>query len=825
MKLTLPLLCLLVLFALPTRAGRISGLVSDDKGAVLSYASILLKGTGIGTTANDAGRYTLQLEPGKYTLVCQYVGYTRVEKTVTITNNDEILNFSLSMLQTSMKEVVIRPGGEDPAYEIIRNAIKKRTYYLNQLDKFQCEVYIKGQLKLRSYPKKLFGQKVDFEDGDSSQSKMLYLAETVSTYSVERPDKVRIEVTSSRVSGQSDGFGLSQPQILSFYQNNIQIGKNLNPRGFVSPIADNAFNFYNYKFAGVFVEDGKEINKIQVIPKKKYQPVFAGYINITENDWRIHSVHLQLTKESEMELIDTLRIDQLYVPLGNEVWVIKNQVLYPSVQLMGFDATGSFVNVYSDFDLHPVFPKKFFNNTFLRYLDSSNKRTITYWDSIRPVPLKKEEIIDYRKKDSLEQVRKSPEYLDSLDRQRNKIAIVPLLFTGQTMTRDRKRSTYSLSPLIDAFNFNTVEGLVVNLQATYRKKLDSLRMNRKSVFLTPGIRYGFNNRHLNATLTGGYLFGKKYNGSVTASGGKDVFQFNNTSTYTERTNTLNTLYFEENFLKIYEAWYGRVNYSQGIADGLTFHVDIEYQDRMPLENTTDYTFRDVKKRVFTPNYPSEIISTNISRHQAVIASAGLTWQPGARYIEFPDSKFNLGSKYPTFRFDWIKGVANVLASDVNYDKWRFVMNDDVNLQLAGTVNYRLAFGGFVNTHKMQVVDYQHFNGNQSLFASRYLNSFQLAPFYLNSTTTSFYSTINLEHHFNGLLTNKLPLLKKLNWNLVVGTNAFYVNAGNNYVEAFAGLENILKFFRVDFIQSFSANHQPYSGITIGMQGALFGRRN
>lgn len=824
MRQTFLLLFASCLLSASANAGKITGAVTDEKGNFLSYASILVKGTGLGTTSNDAGRYSIVLEPGKYTLVCQYVGYERLEKTITVTTAGEVVDFRLAVLQTTMKEVVVRPGGEDPAYEMIRNAIKKRGYYLTQLEKFQCQVYIKGQLKLRSFPKKLFGQKVDFEDGDSSQQKMLYLAESISTYSVEKPDKVRIEVTSTKVSGQSDGFGLSQPQILSFYQNNIQIGKNLNPRGFVSPIADNAFGFYRYKFAGVFYEDGKEINKIQVIPKKKYEPVFSGYINITDGDWRIHSLHLQLTKESQMEFIDTLQIEQLYVPLENDVWVIKNQVLYPSVQLMGFDGTGSFVNVYSDFDLHPVFPKKFFNNTFLRYLDSSNKRTVNYWDSIRPVPLQTEEMIDYKKKDSLEQVRKSPRYLDSIDKKRNKIGVASLLVTGQTISRDRKRSTYSLSPLIDAFDFNTVEGLVMHVSGSYRKRLDSLRLNRSYMFITPALRYGFNNHHLNASLSAGYRVGNKISSSFTATGGKDIFQFNNASTYSERTNTINTLIFEKNYMKIYEAWFGKVQYSQELADGLEFKAALQFQDRMPLENTTDYRFRDVKSRVFTPNYPTELIPSNIDRHQATIASLGLTWQPGARYIEFPDRKFSLGSKYPTFNLDYVKGIDKLFGSDVKYDKWRFMMDDDINLRLFGTVSYRLSVGGFLNSKKVQVVDYQHFNGNQSIFASRYLNSFQLAPFYLNSTITNFYTTANLEHHYNGLLTNKLPLLKKLNWNLVTGTNAFFVNRDNNYIEVFAGLENIFKLFRVDFVQSFSAKHPPFSGITIGMHGALFGRR-
>ena len=129
---------------------------------------------------------------------------------------------------------------------------------------------------------------------------------------------------------------------------------------------------------------------------------------------------------------------------------------------------------------------------------------------------------------------------------------------------------------------------------------------------------------------------------------------------------------------------------------------------------------------------------------------------------------------------------------------------------------------FLNRNSVQLPDYQHFRGNQVVFASAYVSSFQLAPYYLNSTTAPLYSTLNLEYHLNGLLTNKLPLIRKLNWQLVTGSNAFYVNSANNYVEAFVGFENIFRILRVDFIQSYSAGRKPHSGITIGLQGAIFG---
>src|SRR6266545_2526866 len=103
-------------------AARISGKITDEKGQILAYASILIKGTTRGTTANKEGNYFLEVSAGTYTIVAQFVGYNRQEKNITIDNSDATIDFQLSLQQLSLKEVVVRPGGEDPAYDIMRNA-------------------------------------------------------------------------------------------------------------------------------------------------------------------------------------------------------------------------------------------------------------------------------------------------------------------------------------------------------------------------------------------------------------------------------------------------------------------------------------------------------------------------------------------------------------------------------------------------------------------------------------------------------------------------------------------------------------------------------
>ena len=795
-------------------AATVTGTIKEKNGSTLAFSSILVKGSTLGVSANSKGVFAIVLEPGEYTLVCQYIGHKTIEKKIKVGKADVQVDFELEEQQYSLKDVVVQSGGEDPAYAIIRKAIEKREEHLKEIKAFQCEVYIKGQIQLRNFPNTFFGRKVDFEDGDTSKKKMIFLSETIARYSVEEPRKQKIEVISTKVSGRSNSFGLSDPQIVSFYENNISVGENLNPRGYVSPIAAGALNFYKYKFEGTFYENGKEINRIKVIPRRKYEPVFSGYINIIENEWRIQSVDLVLYKEQQMQLLDTLKIQQLYVPSGN-VWVIKNQVIYPSGNFLGFNFFGSFVQVYDKFDMDPKFKPKFFDHTLLKFFDSSNKKPMAYWDSIRPLPLLTEEVRDYKKKDSLEQARKDPRYLDSLDRKRNKFRLRGLLFTGQTFSKRSKRENISIVPLLSTLNYNTVEGGVVNFTANYRKRFDSGQEGRKSFSVSPDIRYGFANKHLNPSVTVGYNFGKKYVHSLNFSGGRKVYQFNNAGSISERINSLSTLDYTSNYMKIYEADYFRVGYGTGLGNGFTFNASFQFQNRTPLDNLADpVSWKNPKNREFTPNYPVELTKSQMVPNKASTFSVSMVWFPGADYIEYPDRKVNIGSDYPTITATITKGVHGLLGSDVDYTKWRITVNDDLDLKLAGQLKYRFTFGGFFDAQKVFIPDYQHYLGNQTIFALQELNSFQLAPYYKYSNTSNFQGTAHVEYHLNGLLSNKIPGFKKLNWFFVGGANALHIGKGANYYEFFGGIENILKIIRVDFVQGFEEGGGRPSGFRL-----------
>ena len=825
-----------IFFAKTSSAQKIYGTVFSDKGDLLPYASVTIKGTSTGTSANDKAKFSFTVAPGTYTVVCQHIGYKTQEKNITVKSEDAELTFIISAQQLDMTEVVVK-SGEDPAYEIIRQAIKKRSFYSEQVQRFECGLYTKDMMKLRKLPKQILGRKIKEEDVkdmglDSSRRGIIYLSESVAKVYVQQPDKFKMEVLSSRVSG-SDGFGFTFPTFISFYQNNISVFLDrLNPRGFVSPIADAAISMYKFKYLGSFYEDGKEINSIQVIPRRTYEPVFSGTINITDGDWRIHSLDLVLTKTAQLEIVDSLHIIQLHVPVGGDVWRVKNQRINFTFKQFGIDAIGNFVSVYSDYKINPVFAKNRFDKVIVKYDTASNKKSVAYWDTIRPMPLEAEEKIDYQVKDSIFLVNRdsvqSQASVDSLNKKQGKLKLYDIFWKGLNRTKYTVNGNHSwgVEPLLQGLEYNTVEGLVMHINPYYNRYMKRIKTNFS---FEPTFRYGFSNTHLNAWAdfifrTRDWETDKKIKRQTwIISGGKRVSQFNKDNAILPLSNSISTLLYGDNYLKIYENYFGSVSFSKRYENGLRFNAGALYEDRIPLSNTTDFVIFKNNVKNITPNYAyKDTIPYPSVAHQAFIVNFDISIKPGQKYIQYPNRKMSLGSNYPTFSLSYSKGIPNIFGSDVNFDKWRFSISDDKNFKLAGLLKYKIGIGGFLNTKKVYIQDYQHFNGNRTLRASEYVNSFQLARYYDNSTTSSFYTYGHLEHHFNGLLTNKIPLFKRLNWNLVGGSNAFYVNSKNNYVEVFAGLENVLKVLRVDFVAAYSNGKSARTGIRIGTGGILGG---
>jgi hypothetical protein len=96
----------------------------------------------------------------------------------------------------------------------------------------------------------------------------------------------------------------------------------------------------------------------------------------------------------------------------------------------------------------------------------------------------------------------------------------------------------------------------------------------------------------------------------------------------------------------------------------------------------------------------------------------------------------------------------------------------------------------------------------------------LAPYYLYSHDASSFAELHLSYYLKGFLTNKIPLFNRLQWYLVTGVNALYIKEDQHYTEAFVGVDNLgwglVRFLRIDYVQSRDAQNHVNSGIRFGL---------
>lgn len=793
----------------------LSGKITDTKKEPLPFATIYVKGTSIGTNSNEDGNYTLKVPSGEHEIVYQYVGYSkRIEKVKILEN--KTLDITLTSDGISLKEVEVK-AGENPADIIIKQAIKKRKYYLEQVNDYSCNTYIKGLQRLKHISKSTmkFIKMANKEIKDSSSLLgVVYLSESQSEFYYKKPNEIKEVMLSSKVSGSSKAFSFNQYRYLNynFYENLIEM-KDVSNRPFVSPINENAFIYYKYKLLGSFFEDGKEINKIQVTPKRATDPAFSGIIYIQENTWRITSVNLFLTKQNKINFVDTITVKQLHTPVsGDSIWLPSSTNMGFSFTIFGFVGDGYFNTILYNYNLKPNFDKKFFSEDIVKIEKGANKKDSSYWEQNRPIPLTDEEKKDYRKKDSIANIKENPRYIDSVDKKHNRFKFENIL-NGYTYQKRNKNLSISMPGIADAgVQYNTVEGLNLSYDFNLTKSYSDLRMHQ----LNGKARYGFSNKLWGGELDWRYVFNHNKFRSVGINAKSIVTQYNNRNPISPLINSIYTLFMNDNYMKLFKETAVGAFFRTEIAKGLNGRIDVKYIERSPLKNTSDVLFIDNVKKLFSSNDPLHVTTEDsvFAKNNVLLLDLNLNIRFKQRYYNIAGDRFYAENKYPRVSILYRKAVP-INARSADFDLIGLNVHDEIDLGLFGEFKYNFKGGYYVRLNKIYYMDYKHFSGNQTLIANNdYLNSFKLLPYY-GLSTKNWYAEFHTEHHFNGFIFNKIPLVKKLFIQEVVGFNALINDKVDHYFEVNFAIKNIFKFVRVDYVLSFKDNNKLGSGFLIG----------
>ncbi|HTA83351.1 MAG TPA: DUF5686 and carboxypeptidase regulatory-like domain-containing protein [Bacteroidia bacterium] len=796
----------LLLIVAQASAANLTGKITDEAGQPLPFVVVYIDGTTNGTTANVDGIYSLELKPGNYIIDYQLIGYSQHKETVEMGNSTITRNVTLKDDGIKMSEVVVNGNAEDPAYGIIRKAIDKRKFYEEQVDAYSCDVYIKGLQRITKHPDKILGQEIHFNELDSV-SHIIYLSESVTKFNFEQPNKIREEMVSSKVSGNNQAFSYNQASdmLMDFYKNNIQIDV-LGERGFVSPIATNALFFYKYHLAGSFIENGKVIDKIQVIPKRQFDPVFRGYIYIQEDSWRIHSADMYLIKDAQINFVDTLYVSQSYLPVTPDIWLIFSNKYKFVFNLLGIQGNGVYVAINKNYTLEPNFPKNFFNGELLKIDDNANKKDSSYWNQTRPVPLTKEESKDYVRRDSIHAKHETKEYLDSIDARRNKFKPSNVYLGYRYFNRYNKQSFF-LGPIIQTIGFNTVQGLYGGLRLGYNKIYEDEK--RLSIITTDG--YGFSNKrgYGDAQLT--YSFNPEKLAVFKCGVELKPEQFNGNDPISPFLNTLYTLFEDQNYMKLYQKAGANASYIRELINGLLFTGGADYANRASLANSTNYKLVQVGERQYTSNTPVGDTIGFPANSFTVWGEVKISFKQ--QFYTLPHQKIIADNKYPVLTLDYYRAL-NMGDNYANYDMAKATLSGIFNLKLLGKTEYSVSAGKFLTEKNMGFMDYYHFNGDQIIFSSFGLNSFHLLDYYKYSTNGPFI-VANVEHHFQGFILNKIPLLRKLKLDEIIGANFLTTNSLPEYFEVFAGITKF-NVVRVDFAASYDKSGRVGEGIRIGL---------
>ena len=312
------------------------------------------------------------------------------------------------------------------------------------------------------------------------------------------------------------------------------------------------------------------------------------------------------------------------------------------------------------------------------------------------------------------------------------------------------------------------------------------------------------------------LFRSKFE-SVNVRVGTSAQQFNGNDPINATMNTSYTLFNNDNFMKLYKKTYASFNYRKELINGLIANFNTEYAERSALRNTSDYLWVDNKNKLFTSNDPlrPHTDDSSFAINNSFIVELGLSIRFKQKYYTRPHQKIIVGSKFPIINIQYIKAIPG-LNTKADYDLAKISIDDNIKLGLVGTFAYRLKGGYFLSNKYVEFMDYKHFDGNQTLLANNdYLNSFKLLPYYTYSTK-NWYAEGHAEHHFNGFIFNKIPLLKKYRIQEVVGGHILFNDKLDQYYEINFGVEHIFQLIRVDYVLGYGPYGKFNQGFVIGL---------
>lgn len=811
-----------LLLSLSVLRAQVSGRVTNAQHEALPAVSVLIKNSYVGTSTNVNGDFVLTNVPkGKSILIFKSLGYKSASVAIDFAGAPLRVDVTLQTDEHTLDEIVVTSRG-NPALRFIKEAIAKREENGSKVDKFQADFYSKGLMRVKNLPKKMAKAAADNLPGlDSTGSGIVYLSETVSKISFQKPNKLYEEVVASKVSGDDKGFSFNTAigANFDFYENSVgMVGG-----GVVSPIAYNALSYYDYKLIDTHLEDGQQIFKISVLPKRDKEPVVDGFIYIVDESWEIYAVDFRMPGyRTQQPVLDSLSLLQHYAwNATDRRWTKSLQQIGIQLSFFGIKAGGSYMQNFTNYRFVDQFPKGTFGSTLTKVNKGSNLMDSLYWQLMRPVSLTSEEQRDYTFKDSVMAIRNSKPYLDSVDRANNKFRpLAPIMgYSYQNSYRNYKLEYLGLGNLTKT-SFNAVQGFTFMASAN---ALIGKAETGPYTRLNNDLQYAFSERKLRFYADYQHRFNTSNYATLALEFGNRAVPFNEGVGIMPLLNTISSLFFKDSYIQLYQREQVKLTYQQYISTPLHLTLSSALARRSPLSNHSNYSFlrKDSPYASNNPILPWDYATPAFNSNDILEVGASLRWSIGQKSVDRPDAKLLLRDmRYPTITLGYTHAF-NLSDAAMSYQHAALSVSQSKQWGQLGLMRARLHTGKIFRSGAIPFTDYQHFAGNQTHVGSTasYDNNFLLLPYYARSTAHS-YLQLHAEHDFKGFLFNKIPVLDELQWGLIAGYHLLSTHERLPYHEFSVGIDNIgwgkYRLFRVDYVRSLSGVAQQ-EGIVVGLK--------
>lgn len=628
----------------------VRGTIVDENGDPVPMAGIYLPSERTGTASNSDGKYEISLAPGEYDLVFQSLGFRTRTFHLTIRKTWLDLDITLEPQSIQLREVVVNPSGEDPAYAIMRKAIGMAPYYLRQTNRYLADVYLKGSFRMDNIPRLLKNNlTISVNDVEAPlEEGRTYTMESMNEITFIAPDTFQHNVLASRSSfpagDEATALGFINS---SFYEpDNGMV---------ISPLAPQAMRHYKFRYEGYFEDGDVEVNKIKVTPRRKSQQLVNGYIYIVQDLWNIHSLDV----EAEMFFGD-IGVKQVFQPVKEGAWLPVTHQFDLDVSMMGVkavvDYSGSVKykevelneelttpdillsenehsvpvnedeNVAEDKEqskeekkLEALLAKEDLSNREMMQLarlmektsekeeDShpkelelistynmtvkkdSLKQDSAFWENRRPIPLTPLEQESYALGDSLAAVHAAEKDSASNDREGWMDKAAGFATFGRRFFFADSSVMVNYNGLIGLrnVNFNPVDGWNYKQLLGIVWKQDSV--NRME--LSPELGYAFSREALMWKVRAKQTYAPMLRGQINVGAGDETSDFKSSDfAVNSWVDMVASLAFKENYKRYFGRRFVDVYNALDLANGLRWNVSAAYEWIVPRLNNSNYSF-------------------------------------------------------------------------------------------------------------------------------------------------------------------------------------------------------------------------------------------